>query len=104
MEQGSTGYEHAYNLFRRRGTFGLHCAVPQDHDVPTFLDRPFWEFAGSLHESALLARFETASGLLPARLIAAASSNLCICLGALPVSFLERRTASLIAAAPATTR
>ena len=84
MNQESTGYEQAYNLFRRKGQSELHCAVPQDYRVPTFLDGAFWEFAGSLREGELLARFRNDSGSLQAHLIASAPSTLCICLGAPP--------------------
>jgi hypothetical protein len=104
MKDASAGYEQTYNLFRPKGAVGLHCAVPQDHRVPTFLDGTFWEFVGSWYESALLLRFEATSGLLPARLIAPAPSNLCLCLGISPAISLGRGVEPQIAGTLGTNR
>jgi hypothetical protein len=87
MKQETTGYEQAYNLFRRKGQSELHCAVPQDHRVPIFLDGAFWEFVGSLGEREFrefLARFKGGSESVRAQLIASTPLSLCICLEAEP--------------------
>ena len=47
---GEGSYRLTYNLFRRRGKPDLHCAVPQDRPVPSFLDATLWDFAGSFGE------------------------------------------------------
>jgi hypothetical protein len=38
----------AYNLFRRRLTPDLCCAVPEDRPVPVFLEGSTWEYAGTM--------------------------------------------------------
>jgi hypothetical protein len=70
MERESTSFELTYNVFRRKGRSELHCAVPQDRFVPTFLDGAFWEFAGTVRESASVrACFKRASALVGVRLL-----------------------------------
>ena len=41
----------AYNLFRRKGSDSLYCAVPEDRILPSFVTAPAWEFSGRLEES-----------------------------------------------------
>lgn len=36
-----------YNLFRRVDDHAIHCAVPQDAPVPSFLRAPGWTFHAS---------------------------------------------------------
>ncbi len=36
-----------HNLFRRRDTPDLYCAVPNGRPVPAFIRAPEWEFAGT---------------------------------------------------------
>ena len=43
----------AYNLFWRRLTPDLCCAVPEDRPVPIFLEGSTWEYAGTLHQNDL---------------------------------------------------
>jgi hypothetical protein len=67
---GEGSYRLTYNLFRRRGKPDLHCAVPQDRPVPSFLDATFWEFAGSFGEGgAAPSGFEHAAALIGTRVI-----------------------------------
>ncbi len=58
MKRECTDCAQMYNLFRHKVTHELHCAVPQDRAVPTFLDGTSWIFAGSFCEHALVTRFE----------------------------------------------
>lgn len=44
------GFETTYNLFRRRLTPDLCCAVPEHCPVPAFLDGDAWAYAGTLRE------------------------------------------------------
>ena len=69
MDRVSITFELAYNVFRRKGASGLHCAVPQDRVVPGFLDGTFWEFAGTMAESALSAAVDRASAVAGTRLL-----------------------------------
>ena len=39
-----------YNLFRRKSTPHLHCAVPEDRVVPHFLSEGDWEVVGTTTE------------------------------------------------------
>ena len=67
---GEGSYRLTYNLFRRRGKPDLHCAVPQDRPVPSFLDATFWELAGSFGEGgAAPSGFEHAAALIGTRVI-----------------------------------
>jgi hypothetical protein len=36
-----------HNLFRRKATPDLYCAVPEGRPVPPFIRAPEWEFAGT---------------------------------------------------------
>jgi hypothetical protein len=47
---GGAAMMQACNLFRRRGTEDVYCAVPEDRIVPSFLKGHLWEFAGKLDE------------------------------------------------------
>jgi hypothetical protein len=52
----------ACNLFRRRGTEDVYCAVPEDRVVPSFLKGDLWEFVGRLDDrSAWPAGFNPAA-------------------------------------------
>jgi hypothetical protein len=67
---GNVPYELTYNLFRRRGKSDLHCAVPQDHPVPPFVEGFFWEFAGTLGEKGFApAEFDRPAASIGIRLI-----------------------------------
>jgi hypothetical protein len=35
-----------HNLFRRKDTADLYCAVPESRPIPPFIRTPAWEFAG----------------------------------------------------------
>ena len=37
-----------HNLFRRKDTPYLYCAVPESRPVPLFIRTPAWEFAGKM--------------------------------------------------------
>lgn len=39
-----------FNLFSRRISPELRCAVPEDQSVPGFLDRDTWEFCGKIED------------------------------------------------------
>ncbi len=43
--------ERVYNLFRRKTSPDLCCAVPEDRPVPAFLDGASWDYAGTLRQS-----------------------------------------------------
>ena len=44
--------ERAFNLFRRKESPELYCAVPEDRAVPTFIAGDAWEFGGKVSEVA----------------------------------------------------
>ena len=44
---------HAYNLFRRKETPELVCAVPEDQAVPRFIAGEQWEFGGRVSAGSL---------------------------------------------------
>jgi hypothetical protein len=62
----STGYEVTYNLFRRKGRSRLHCAVPQDWNVPAFINETAWDFVGAFSAHTLLGAVGAYAGLLAA--------------------------------------
>jgi hypothetical protein len=41
----------AYNLFSRKGSAELCCAVPEDLVVPSFVAGGRWEFAGKVDDN-----------------------------------------------------
>ncbi len=41
----------SHNLFRRKDTPDLYCAVPESRPIPPFIQTPAWEFAGKLDRS-----------------------------------------------------
>ncbi len=41
----------SHNLFRRKDTPDLFCAVPESRPVPPFVRTPAWEFAGKVDRS-----------------------------------------------------
>ncbi|WP_262265749.1 hypothetical protein [Microvirga yunnanensis] len=49
-------FSPTYNLFRRKLTPDLGCAVPEDRPVPAFLDGSTWEYAGTLRQDDVLPR------------------------------------------------
>jgi hypothetical protein len=40
-----------HNLFRRKDTADLYCAVPESRPIPPFIRTPAWEFAGKMDYS-----------------------------------------------------
>ncbi len=42
----------SHNLFRRKDTSDLYCAVPEARPVPPFVRTPAWEFVGKLDHDA----------------------------------------------------
>jgi hypothetical protein len=38
----------SHNLFRRKDTSDLYCAVPESRPIPPFIRTPAWEFAGKM--------------------------------------------------------
>ena len=38
----------SHNLFRRKDTSDLYCAVPESRPIPLFIRTPAWEFAGKM--------------------------------------------------------
>ena len=44
----------AYNVFRRRDTQCVCCAVPEDRAVPRFLTTKTWAFGGKLAQTSAL--------------------------------------------------
>src|SRR5215218_7336350 len=43
-------YSPTVNLFRRKLSPDIVCAVPEDHPVPSFLNASTWEFAGKINQ------------------------------------------------------
>jgi hypothetical protein len=48
LEQGQIPH---HNLFRRKDTPDLYCAVPESRPIPPFIRNPTWEFAGKMDRS-----------------------------------------------------
>ncbi len=46
-----------HNLFRRKDTPDLFCAVPESRPIPPFIRTPAWEFAGKLDRTAPMVGF-----------------------------------------------
>ncbi len=42
----------SHNLFRRKDTSDLYCAVPESRPVPPFIRNPVWEFVGKVDRKA----------------------------------------------------
>ena len=60
----SSGADHelVYNLFRRKEEAELHCAVPEDRVVPSFIDDEGWAFCGTLStDTAAVPGFDDAA-------------------------------------------
>ncbi len=47
----------SHNLFRRKDTADLYCAVPESRPIPPFIRTPTWEYAGKLDRSSPVVGF-----------------------------------------------
>jgi hypothetical protein len=52
----------SHNLFRRKDTADLYCAVPESRPIPPFIRTPAWEFAGKMDRSLPVPGFPRESG------------------------------------------